>query len=143
MTPITTAIDVFPEHELACKGSGVIRLDPRFAEELPKLRKAWGRPLLPNSVCRTPKHNQKEGGHPRSLHLTKNPVWPTFGTMAADIFWGDWAIGKQQEFAELARSMGWRVGLANSFVHIDRGHDIGIKTGVYFYKGYTGGVAIK
>jgi len=39
--------------------------------------------------------------------------------------------------------MGWRVGLANSFVHIDRGHDIGIKTGVYFYKGYTGGVAIK
>ena len=143
MTPITTAIDYFPEHELACKGTGAIKLDPRFADELPKLREAWNRPLIPTSVCRTPEHNQAIGGHPRSLHLTDNPVWPTFGTMAADISWGDWATGKQQEFAELARAMGWRVGLANSFVHIDRGHDVGIRTGVYFYKGYQGGVVIK
>lgn len=42
MTPIITAIPFFPEHELACKGTGVIKLDPRFAEELPKLREAWG-----------------------------------------------------------------------------------------------------
>jgi len=142
--PVFTAIPYFTEHELKCKGTGVIKLDDRFAEALPKLREAWGKPLVPTSVCRTPEYNKAIGGHPRSLHLTENPVWPTKGTMAADIDWKEWATGKQQEFAELARAMGWRVGLSNSFIHIDRGHEVGVVIpGVYFYKGYTGGVSVK
>jgi hypothetical protein len=140
LEPVATAIKHFTEHELACKGSGIIKLDPRFADELVKIREAWGLPLVPSSVCRSPEHNKKEGGHPRSLHLTDNPKWPTFGTMAIDIIWDGWAKGKQQEFAQLARKMGWRVGLANSFIHLDRGHDVGVKPGVYTYKGYMGGL---
>ena len=129
--------------EMACPTTGTIKIDKRFADAWVELREEWALPLKVNSGCRTPKHNEKIGGHPRSLHLTENPVWPTYGTMAVDIQWRDWATGKQQQFAELARSKGWRVGLANGFIHIDRGHDVGVKTGVYFYKGYIGGVSVK
>jgi hypothetical protein len=137
--PVTGAIDFFPEPELACKGSGTIRLDPRFAEALPKLRKAWNKPLTPNSVCRTPAHNKKVGGHPNSLHLTENPKWPTFGTMACDIRWRDWSLEDQQAFAELALSQGWRVGLHNGFCHLDRLLDIAPESvKVFLYGTYTG-----
>lgn len=62
MQPITTAIPYFSESELQCKGTGIIKLDPRFADALPKLREAWGKPLTPNSVCRNPEHNKAVGG---------------------------------------------------------------------------------
>jgi len=42
MKPIETAIEYFTESELACKGSGVIKLDPRFAFEVVALRRAFG-----------------------------------------------------------------------------------------------------
>lgn len=139
MQPITTAIPYFSEYELQCKGTGTIKLDPRFAQALPKLREAWGKPLTPNSVCRAPSHNKKVDGHPRSLHLTENPHWPTFGTMACDIRWRDWSLADQQAFAELALSMGWRVGLHNGFCHLDRLLEIapGSKK-VFLYGTYTG-----
>lgn len=126
MTPITTAIQYFSEHELACKGTGVIKLDPRFAETLPDLREAWGEPLTPNSVCRSPEHNVAVGGNPRSLHMTENAAWPTYGCMAADIAWHDMSTVKRLEFAQLAWSMGWSVGLHDSFCHIDRRSDMAL-----------------
>lgn len=139
MIPITESIKYFSESELACKGSGLIKLDPRFAEALPKLREAWGEPLKLNSVCRTPEHNKKVGGHPSSLHLTENPKWPTFGTMACDIRWRDWAESKQERFARLALLQGWRVGLHNGFCHIDRLLDISNdRPKVFVYGTYTG-----
>jgi len=139
MIPITTAIPHFPEHELRCKGSGEIRLDPRFAEALPKLREAFGKPLVPNSVCRSPEHNKKIKGHPSSLHLTHNPKWPTFGTMACDIRWRDWSPVDQECFARLALSQGWRVGLHDGFCHIDRLLDVvPDHKKVFVYGTYTG-----
>ena len=124
MRPTTTAIDYFSAKELACKGTGVIKLDPRFAEALPKFRRAWGKPIVANSVCRTPEHNLKVKGHPSSLHLTENPVWPTLGTMAVDCSWRDWPVAEQLRFARLAWSMGWSVGLHNGFCHLDRRADL-------------------
>lgn len=126
MKPITIAIPYFSESELRCKGTGIIKLDPRFAEALPKLREAWGASLTPNSVCRSPEHNKKSGGNPNSLHMTENLKWPTLGTMAADIRWRDWTVFNQLRFARLAYSLGWSVGLHNGFCHVDRRSDLNL-----------------
>ena len=139
MQPIITAIQYFSEAELRCKGTGIIKLDPRFAESLPKLRESWGKPLSPNSVCRAPSHNKAVDGHPNSLHLTENPKWPTFGTMACDIRWRGWKLEDQQAFAELALEQGWRVGLHDGFCHLDRLLDIAPGSAkVFLYGTYTG-----
>lgn len=119
-------IPYFTRSELACKGTGIIRMDIRFAAALPALRLAHGGPLGPSSVCRTPDHNKAVGGHPRSLHLTENPKWPTNGTMAADIRWLGWSSDDQLDFAGLAWDMGWSVGLHDSFCHIDRRADLAL-----------------
>jgi len=97
------------------------------------LRRKWGMPLTPTSVCRTPQHNAKVGGNPRSLHLTENPKWQTFGTMAADISWRDWHKEKKLKFAKLAWDLGWSIGLHNSFCHIDRRVEAGLEQKVFLY----------
>lgn len=127
LQPVTTALDFFPAHELACKGTGVIKMHPTFAAELPKFRRAWGKPIVPNSVCRTPAHNAAVGGHPSSLHLTENPKWPTVGAMAIDCPWRGWPATEQLRFARLAWAMGWSVGLHNGFCHLDRRADLGLR----------------
>lgn len=123
------ALPYFTKQELACKGSGVVHLDIRFAVALPALRQAWGRPLTPTSVCRTPSHNEAVGGHPRSLHLTGNPYHPTNGCMAADFVWPNDKLA----FARIAWSMGWAVGLHDAFIHVDRRGDIGLQKRVFLY----------
>lgn len=131
--PITAAIDFFPEHELACKGTGVIKLNPDFAEALVKLRTEYGRPLSPTSVCRTPEHNTKVGGHPRSLHLTENPVHNTNGTCAIDIAWRTWSTERKLEFAQLAYKRGWSVGLHDGFIHLDWRQVAGLPQACFLY----------
>ena len=127
------ALPFFTEEELACKGTGIIQLDIRFAVALPALRLQWGRPLHPTSVCRTPKHNQDEGGHPTSLHLTVNPKHRTTGTMAADVHWEFWTGNERIEFGRMAYVAGWSVGLSDVFVHIDRRGDVGLPQHVFDY----------
>jgi hypothetical protein len=138
LQPVTTAIEFFSQAELECKGSrkieggtgkpgtGIIKLDPRFAAALPELRRAWGKSLNPNSICRTPEHNAKVGGNPNSLHMTENAKWPTIGTMAADISWRGWPVEEQLAFARVAWGMGWAIGLHNGFCHVDRRADLGL-----------------
>jgi hypothetical protein len=136
MKPVTTAIEFFGEDELKCKGSGVIKLDPRFAQALPVLRRAWGKPLTANSVCRTPEHNKKVGGNISSLHLTENAKWPSLGTMAIDIGWANWSRADRILFCRMAWNQGWSVGLHNSFIHLDRRADLmvpGLNKAVFLY----------
>jgi hypothetical protein len=133
MKPVTTSIEFFSKKELACKGTGIIKLDPRFAEALIELRKAWNKPIIPTSVCRTPAHNSKVGGHPNSLHLTDNPKWKSVGTMAIDCRWAGWSLHEQRTFAQLAWVLGWTVGLNITFCHLDRRIDIGLPQRVFMY----------
>lgn len=123
----------FSRKELACKGTGKVLMDIRFARALPWLRGLWGKPLIVNSCCRTPDHNAAVGGHPRSLHLTKNPRHPTHGTMAVDIRWWDWTDSDRLAFAQLAYKNRWSVGLHDSFIHLDRRSEIGLARAVFVY----------
>lgn len=133
------SLPYFPRHELADRMTGQLRLDLRFAAELPKLRKEWGSPLYPTSACRSLSTNRAVGGHPRSLHLIDNPVHKTTGTMAIDIAWEDWNddILEQHKFYKLAWSMGWSCGLSNKFIHLDRRVDLGLMQATFHYDGWT------
>ena len=128
----------FTRAELSCQGTGVIRLDQRFADALVELREQWNKPLSPSSVCRTPDHNENVGGHPRSLHLTKNPYWSTNGTMAADIRWRMWPTEEKLAFSRFCWQRGWAVGLHDGFCHIDRRSDIGLGQAVFLYGTWSG-----
>lgn len=124
-------IPYFNRDELESPDTREIRLDRRFAAAFPALRLAHGGPLVPTSVCRTPAYNERIRGHPRSLHLTDNPVHPTDGTMGADLYWETWPVQTKLRFARLAWSMGWSLGLHDEFVHVDRRADLGDPPGSY------------
>jgi hypothetical protein len=133
MTVWLSPLPYFPASELACRCCGVIQLDLEFAAMLPMLRAVWGKSLTPNSVCRCPAHNKREGGHPNSLHMTVNEKWKTAGTMAADIRWRSWSTKDKLQFARLAHSMGFRVGLHDGFCHIDLGRKLGLSPRPFVY----------
>ena len=127
----------FGHNELASPDTGMIVLDRHFAVALPYLRSKWGEALYLNSACRSPQYNTKIGGHPRSLHMTKNPVHPSGGCMAADIRWHNWSDDRKLEFARLAWDERWSIGLNDAFCHIDRRRDIGLSQGVFTYDAWS------
>ncbi len=114
-----SSLPYFTRKELECRHCGTIKLDLIFAAALVTLRHTWRGPLTPTSICRCPYHNKNERGHPNSLHLTKNPVHQTEGCAAIDIAWELWSKEIQLEFAQLAWSKGWSVGLNKIFIHLD------------------------
>lgn len=123
----------FKASELACKGSGDVHIDPSLAIHLPYLRHVWGKPLIITSGCRSPEHNESVGGHPNSLHLTSNPKHPTDGCAAVDISRYGWSEEEVKNFTALAAEYGWNYGVANTFIHIDRGQDFGISARSWTY----------
>ena len=133
MTCWHEGLPFFNADELACKGTGVIKLNIEFASMLPALRCLWNKPLVLNSVCRTPKHNKSVGGHPNSMHLTDNPTHKLEGTAAADVRWYDWDKEDRLAFAKLAYSLGFSVGLHESFCHIDWRSAAGLPQACFLY----------
>lgn len=109
---------LFTDDELRCKGSGLLRLAQGFAQHLRELRLEFGRPMVVTSCCRSHEHNRRVGGHPHSLHVCDRPHWPTGGAAAIDIACHDPA--ERARLARLALNLGWSVGVAGTFVHLDR-----------------------
>jgi hypothetical protein len=111
-------LDHFSRSELACPTTGEVRLASGFGEALEQLRIKLDAPIYLNSACRSPEHNVKVRGHPRSLHLTVNERWGTGGTCAVDV-----AATDGQYRAKLiaqALDQDWSVGVASNFIHLDR-----------------------
>jgi hypothetical protein len=113
------ALPFFSESELACSHCGKILLNLHFASAVVTLRYLWGRPLTPSSVCRCPTHNEAVGGHPRSLHLTENPVHESHGCAAMDVLWESWPTSDKIAFAREAWKLGFSLGFNRIFCHID------------------------
>lgn len=59
----------FKPRELACKGTGRIRLQRKALDGLQALREAVGKPMLIASAYRSPEHNAAVGGAKNSRHL--------------------------------------------------------------------------
>lgn len=133
MSVWTKELPYFSYDSLACKGSGIVLLDLRFAAALPALREAWNRPLIVTSVCRSPEHNASVGGHVSSLHLTVNTTHKTAGTAAADIAWKDWTKAERLAFAKLAWKHHWAVGLHKQFIHVDMRRIVGLAPAIFLY----------
>lgn len=59
----------FKPRELACKGTGRIRLQRKAVDALQALRDEVGKPMLIASAYRSPEHNAAVKGSPTSRHM--------------------------------------------------------------------------
>jgi len=123
----------FSPAEMACKGSGLIRLHPGFMDALQELRRCFDKPMTITSACRSAAHNRKVGGHPRSLHVCDAPQHPgQEGTLAVDI--AVTGAAAAWELGLLALNMGWSVGVPKAgFIHLDRRDMVGLPRGLFGY----------
>ncbi len=59
----------FSPAEIACRGTGQLKLHPEALDKLQVLRDRLGKPLIIRSAYRSPEHNRAVGGAPRSKHM--------------------------------------------------------------------------
>jgi len=126
-------LDHFSRSELAYPTTDQVRLAAGFGEAIEKLRINLDEPIYINSACRSPTHNAKIRGHPRSLHLTVNDYWGTGGTCAIDVAATDGQY--RAKLITLALDQEWSVGVASNFIHLDqRSRYCGLPQVVYHYR---------
>jgi hypothetical protein len=112
--------DYFSHSELACPTTGQVRLASSFGEALERLRVELGDPIYLTSACRSPQHNAKVRGYPRSLHLIVNDHWGTGGTCAVDVVATDGQY--RAKLIALALDQDWSVGVASTcFTSLSKG----------------------
>lgn len=121
----------FSHDELCSSDTGLVELADGFAKALLDLRLSYGMPMTVTSCCRSKQYNESIGGHPRSLHVYDEPEHNTGGTCAIDVARPN---GENLfRLISLAVSQGWSVGLADTFVHLDRRVDFGLTKKFYTY----------
>ena len=126
-------LDHFSRSELACPTTDELRLATGFGEALERLRVELDAPIYLTSACRSPIHNTKVDGHPRSLHLTVNEYWGTGGCCAVDVVATDGEY--RAKIISQALDQEWSVGVASNFIHLDqRSHYCGLPQVVYHYR---------
>lgn len=59
----------FSPAEIACRGSGSLRINEGALDKLQALRDRLGKPLIVRSAYRSPEHNRAVGGAPHSKHM--------------------------------------------------------------------------
>ncbi|MCL7466770.1 D-Ala-D-Ala carboxypeptidase family metallohydrolase [Phaeovulum sp. NW3] len=59
----------FSPAEIACRGTGALKIDTEALDKLQALRDRLGKPLIIRSAYRSPEHNRAVGGAPRSKHM--------------------------------------------------------------------------
>ncbi len=59
----------FSPAEIACRGSGSLRINEEALDKLQALRDRLGKPLIVRSAYRSPEHNRAVGGAPGSKHM--------------------------------------------------------------------------
>ena len=59
----------FSPAEIACRGTGAIKINTEAMDMLQALRDRLGKPLIVRSAYRSPEHNRAVGGAPASKHM--------------------------------------------------------------------------
>jgi uncharacterized protein YcbK (DUF882 family) len=117
-------MNYFSQKELACPCCGECLLMGGFLDKLNNLRETLGHPLVVTSGCRCPKHNQFVGGAKKSLHLINSKETTGMsGACAVDVSTRGWSDEKRATFLKTVRERGYSVGVAKTFIHIDRRTD--------------------
>ena len=102
----------FSPREIACKGTGSIRVNEEALNKLQALRNLLNKPLILTSAYRSPEHNKKVGGAKNSRH------------MQGDAFDVRMDNHDPHEFERAARAVGF-TGFGyypkSGFMHIDTG----------------------
>jgi hypothetical protein len=121
---------LFTNDELKCKcGCGSLKLADGFANKLEDLRIKFGKPMIVNSCCRCDNNNIMAGGAKGSYHRITNEI--SQGTCAVDIKRQGYEY--DAELISLALNEGWSLGLAKTFIHLDRRSDYGQPNVIYIY----------
>jgi len=112
----------FSHKELQCPETSIVHLADGFGEKLDELREAWGKAIIVNSCCRSASYNAKVGGAANSFHIwNREGGKGVKGTCAVDVHVVHAA--ERWQLAHLAMSLGWSVGVAKTFLHLDRRAD--------------------
>jgi len=100
----------FQPQEMACRGTGKLKIEPRLLDYLDLLRLRFDSPLTVLSAYRSPYHNAFVGGAPFSSHLK---------AVAVDLS----IVGQDKRLMErLAKETGFTgFGYYRTFLHIDLG----------------------
>ena len=102
----------FSPAEIACRGTGALKLDTEAMDRLQALRDALGKPMLVLSGYRSPAHNKAVGGAPASKHMD--------GT-AFDIAMANHDPAAFEAAARKAGFLGFGFYPGSGFMHIDLG----------------------
>ncbi|MGY6535279.1 MAG: YcbK family protein [Pararhodobacter sp.] len=102
----------FSPAEIACRGSGQLKLHPEALDKLQALRDRLGKPLIVRSAYRSPAHNGNVGGAPRSKHMD--------GT-AFDIAMSNHDPAAFEAAARAVGFLGFGYYPRSGFMHIDLG----------------------
>ncbi len=110
---------LFYETELECPATHDGQLATGFMEMLQELRETYGHPLVVTSCNRSELHNIKINGHPHSLHVYDKPYHDIDGCAAIDVKW-PYMASHRTRLIITALDLGWSVGPARRFIHLDR-----------------------
>jgi hypothetical protein len=102
----------FSPAEIACRGSGSLRINEEALDKLQALRDRLGKPLIVRSAYRSPAHNRAVGGAPRSKHMD--------GT-AFDIAMANHDPVAFEAAARAVGFLGFGYYPRSGFIHIDLG----------------------
>lgn len=111
----------FKDSETCSPDTKVEKFAPGFKEKLLALRLILGLPMPLSSACRSIPYNEDVGGHANSFHIYDTTKWNTGGACAVDISTEDPIY--RRKLIKTALDLGWSVGIAKTFVHLDRRSD--------------------
>jgi len=102
----------FSPAEIACRGTGQLKLHPEAMDKLQALRDRLGKPLIVRSAYRSPEHNRAVGGAKASKHMD--------GT-AFDIAMANHDPAAFEAAARAVGFLGFGYYPRSGFMHIDLG----------------------
>lgn len=102
----------FSPAEIACRGTGALKIDTEALDKLQALRDRLDKPLIVRSAYRSSEHNRRVGGAPRSKHMDST---------AFDIAMANHDPVAFEEAAREVGFLGFGYYPRSGFMHIDLG----------------------